>query len=328
LPEGNELIAIPAFATVNEDLERVESKMRLALSSNNEYLSQVLLYLLQSGGKRLRPALALLSAQFRPSDASKAVSLAAAVEILHTATLVHDDLIDSSLMRRGKATLNARWSSGATVLAGDYMFAWAASLAAETENVRVISIFAQTLVTICRGELNQLFGPNWQEQTQDDYYARIYNKTASLFASAAEAGAVLCGLPEPHVQSLRAYGKNLGMAFQIVDDLLDFVGDAHELGKPVGSDLRQGIVTLPTMLFLRCYPDDPGLTRVLTRQETEQTAIVQVVNRIAESDATSLAFEEARTFVRNAKEALLALPDHASRQAMLELADYVVDRRV
>lgn len=313
---------------MSADLEQVELKMRRALGSSNEYLTEVLVYLLQSGGKRLRPALALLSAQFQPSDASKAVSLAAAVEILHTATLVHDDLIDNSLMRRGKATLNARWSSGATVLAGDYMFAWAASLAAETENVRVISIFAQTLVTICRGELNQLFGPDWQQQTQDDYYARIYNKTASLFASATETGAILCGLPEPQVQGLRAYGKNLGMAFQIVDDLLDFVGDAHELGKPVGSDLRQGIVTLPTMFFLRRHPDDPELIRVLSRQETAEAAIVQVVNRIAQSDATTLAFEEARTFIRSAKEALMVLPDHPSRLAMLELADYVVERRM
>jgi heptaprenyl diphosphate synthase len=118
------------------------------------------------------------------------------------------------------------------------------------------------------------------------------------------------------------------MAFQIVEELRDCVGDAHELGKPVGRDLRQGIVTLPTMYFLRRYPDDPGLTRVLSRQETEETAIVQVVNRIAESDATSLAFEEARTFVRTAKEALMALPDHPSRRAMLELADYVVERRM
>jgi len=322
------LIAIPAFATVSEDLERVELKMREALSSNNEYLAQVLVYLLQSGGKRLRPALALLSARFRTAETTKAVALAAAVELLHTATLVHDDLIDNSLLRRGNVTLNARWNSGATVLAGDYMFAWAASLAAETENVRVISIFAQTLVTICRGELNQLFGPTWQDQTKDDYYARIYNKTASLFASATEAGAVLCGLPEPQVQSLRAYGKNLGMAFQIVDDLLDFVGDARELGKPVGSDLRQGIVTLPTMHYLRRYPDDTALARVLTRQETEEAAIVEVVSRIAGSDATSLAFEEARSLARDAKEALMVLPDHASRRAMLELADYVVERRM
>jgi geranylgeranyl pyrophosphate synthase len=313
---------------VSEDLERVELKMRQALSSNNEYLSQVLVYLLQSGGKRLRPALTLLSAQFQPSDPVKSIALAAAVELLHTATLVHDDLIDNSLMRRGKATLNAKWTSGATVLAGDYMFACAASLAAETENVRVVSIFAQTLVTICRGELNQLFSPTWQQQTKDDYYTRIYNKTASLFASATEAGAVLCGLPEPQVQNLRSYGRNLGMAFQIVDDLLDFVGDTHELGKPVGSDLRQGIVTLPTMFFLRRHPDDAALARVLSRQETEETAIVQVVSRIAESDATSLAFEEARTFVRKAKEALMALPDHSSRRAMLELADYVVERHV
>ncbi len=322
------MIAIPAFATVSEDLERVELKMGEALSSNNEYLAQVLVHLLQSGGKRLRPALALLSARFQPADTAKSVALAAAVEMLHTATLVHDDLIDNSLLRRGKVTLNARWSSGATVLAGDYMFAWAASLAAETENVRVISIFAQTLVTICRGELNQLFGPAWQDQTKDDYYARIYNKTASLFASATEAGAVLCGLPEPQVQGLRAYGKNLGMAFQIVDDLLDFVGDARELGKPVGSDLRQGIVTLPTMYFLRRYPNDSALVRVLTRQETEEEAIVEVVSRIAGSDATSLAFEEARSFVRDAREALMGLPDHASRRAMLELADYVVERRM
>ena len=209
--------------------------------------------------------------------AEKVAALAAAVETLHTATLVHDDLIDNALLRRGNPTLNAMWTSAATVLTGDYLFARAAAFAAETESVRVISIFAQTLMTICSGELNQIFGSDGGQPTataREYYYQRIYSKTASLFAASAEAGALLGEAPQTEAQALRDYGHNLGMAFQIVDDVLDFAGSEGDLGKPIGSDLRQGIITLPTIHFLedvihdlkghphlRTHPRGPGACR-------------------------------------------------------------------
>lgn len=322
------MVTIPAFSTISADLERVEQKMKRSLQTPNKYLTDVLLYILESGGKRIRPALALLATKFGQTESDRAISLAGAIELLHTATLVHDDLIDNSLLRRGKTTLNAQWSGGATVLAGDLIFAQSAALAAETENVRVISLFARTLGTICRGELTQLFARPWREQTREDYQDRIYSKTASLIATATEAGGILAGLPENQIEGLRAYGRNIGMAFQIIDDVLDFVGDERELGKPTGSDLRQGTVTLPTMYFVQNHPFDESVVRVLDRQETDEKVIAQVVARIAESDAISASLEEARQFVREGKDALRVLPDHPSREAMLALADYVIDRKI
>jgi len=310
---------------VHDELQRVEQKMREVSQVEYEHLSAMLDNLLKSGGKRLRPALVLFSTKFYPTALEKTISLAASVEMLHTATLVHDDMIDNSLVRRGNPTLNATWNRGATVLAGDFLFAVAAGLAAETENVRVMSIFAQGLMTICSGELRQIFNSQGRLPTREEYYQRIYSKTASLFAASMEAGAVLSGAPEPEVQALREYGRTLGMAFQIVDDVLDFVGDERELGKPVGSDLRQGIVTLPVLYFHEMHPTDNALTKALNDPGEEE--VRAVVATIKESGAVESALDEARTFTRRSRESLQILPHNEYRQAMLDLANYVVERR-
>jgi geranylgeranyl pyrophosphate synthase len=268
------LKTIPLLEPLVADLERVERKMREPMHPEYPQLMAVLQSLLDSGGKRLRPALALLAGSFYPTDSEKLVSLAASIEMLHTATLVHDDLIDGAVLRRGRTTLNSRWNMGATVLTGDYVFARAAGLAAETGNVRVMSIFADTLMTICSGELRQIFDRHdlprvdgdeaWQEAlSRNDL--RIHAKTASLFAAATEAASVLSGASDEEVNALRDYGWYLGTGFQIVDDILDFQGDQEVLGKPVGNDLREGIVTLPVLYFLRQYPDDEGIATVVRR---------------------------------------------------------------
>jgi geranylgeranyl pyrophosphate synthase len=319
------LKTISILDLVHDELQRVEQKMREASQVEYEHLATVLDDLLKSGGKRLRPALVLFSTKFHPADPDKTISLAASVEMLHTATLVHDDMIDNSLVRRGNPTLNATWNRGATVLAGDFLFALAASLATEAENVRVMSIFAQSLMTICSGELRQIFNSQGRLPTREEYDQRIYSKTASLFAASAEAGAVLSGAPEPEIQALREYGRTLGMAFQIVDDVLDFVGDERELGKPVGSDLRQGIVTLPVLYFHEMHPADDMLIKVLNDPAEEE--VRAVVATIQESGAVESALDEARTFAQRSQESLQVLPHNEYRQALLDLADYVVERR-
>ncbi len=193
-------------------------------------------------------------AKVHPST-SRIVALAASVEMLHTSSLVHDDVIDGALLRRGAPTLNAQWSGGATVLAGNYMFGSAARFSAETQNMRVIGLFSDTLRTIVDGELQQLRDKFDYRQDKANYYQRIYAKTASLFCAATEGAAILSGLPEERIQDLRDYGYNLGMAFQIVDDILDFTGDENTLGKPAGSDLRQGTLTLPVFYYLQLRRD-------------------------------------------------------------------------
>jgi len=321
------LEVIPILEIIHEELERVERKMREVSRTEYEQLRATLDYLLGSGGKRLRSALVLLSNKSYPTDPEKVTCLAAAVETLHMATLVHDDLIDNAFLRRGNPTLNTLWNSAATVLTGDYLFARAAAFAAETESVRVVSIFAQTLMTICSGELKQIFGGDAARPTREYYYQRIYSKTASLFAASAETGALLGEAPEPEVQALRDYGYNLGMAFQIVDDILDFAGNEGDLGKPIGSDLRQGIVTLPTICFLEAHPKDEMVTRILSGRGKGDDEVQAAVEAIKESGAIESSTAEAREFATRSRAALSNLPHNEYRQAMLDLADFVVERR-
>jgi geranylgeranyl pyrophosphate synthase len=296
--------------------------------------------LIGSGGKRLRPALALMAAQVRqdltdPTRLAHVVALAASVEMLHTATLVHDDVIDGALLRRGAPTLNAIWNRGATVLAGNFMFARAAYFAAETEHPRVIRIFADTLDTIVNGELRQLSARHNFRQPKDEYYQRIYAKTASLFCAATEAAGALVGLDEYEIHSLRNYGYNLGMAFQIVDDILDFTGSDESLGKPAGSDLRGGTLTLPFFYYLQAHPKAETLLAELESAYpafgvTEDPAWRLLVNRIVadlrESSAIDAARCEALDFLDKARMDLARLPAGLYTGAMSELCDFVVQR--
>jgi geranylgeranyl pyrophosphate synthase len=328
------LKTISLLGPLAKELERVEQKLREPVHLDYPQLMAVLQSLLDSGGKRVRPALALLAGSFYPADMDKLVSLAASVEMLHTATLVHDDLIDGALVRRGHDTLNARWSTGATVLTGDYLFARAAALAAETDHVRVMAIFADTLMTICSGELRQIFDRHnlprvdeekaWQEALMR-YDQRIHAKTASLFRAATEAAAVLGGAPREQEQALAEYGRLLGTAFQIVDDVLDFEGDETVLGKPVGSDLREGIVTLPVLYFLRDQPGDTRIAAILGGSE-DDGLVREVVAAIRASGAIGRALERARRLVAQGQEALTLLPKTESRAMMWGLADYTVSR--
>ena len=251
---------------VRSGLQQVETKMKTVDDSVFAPLASAFLELIGSGGKRLRPTLALLTAQLIDAPADNqiddaVIALAAAVEMLHTSTLVHDDVIDGALLRRGAPTLNANWNGGATVLAGNYMFGTAAHFAAETGVPRVIRLFADTLRVIVDGELRQLAARNQYEQEKAGYYERIYAKTASLFCAATEGAAILTGMSETVIRQLRDFGYNFGMAFQIVDDILDFTGDESTLGKPAGSDLRQGTLTLPFFYYLRCASATCGAGR-------------------------------------------------------------------
>ncbi len=318
---------LPLFEPIRQELEAVEEKLHEAVDVEHVRLREILSYLLDSGGKRIRPALVILASKFHDHDASRVLPLAAAVEMLHTATLVHDDLLDGSLLRRGNVTLNAKLSTGAVILVGDYLFARAADLAAATESVPVVNIFAETLMTICTGELRHAFDEDGWRRTKGDYYLSTYSKTASLFASSAEAGALLSGAPARTVRALRDYGCNLGMAFQIVDDILDFVGDEGEMGKPIGSDLRQGTVTLPLLLYLEEQPELDLLRSIFEEEERREERIRTLVEMVRGSSAMELAREEARRHTVNCKEAIGSLSPNQYRQVMLDLADDLLERR-
>lgn len=310
------------------NVARIDDVFRSVVRLDNPLLSAAVEAIIAAGGKRLRPSILFMSARFHDFNLEHLVPMAAAIELLHTATLVHDDTIDQALVRRGLPTLNALVDPGTTVLVGDYIFAKSAVLSTMGGKQRATRIFAESLVTICEGELEQKLSTHHVNRTIEQYYDRIYSKTAVLFAAAGEIGAVLSDAPEAEVQALRHYGKQLGMAFQIVDDILDLRATTEQLGKPAGSDLRQGTVTLPVMLFMR-DADEAGREMVRLVVENEDRSDAQVekaISTINRSGAVEGAVIEARRFVNEAKAALSALPEASIKQSMLDLADFVVSR--
>jgi geranylgeranyl pyrophosphate synthase len=320
------LAATAIFDPVQRDLDLVEEAIRQVGQVDYPLLASLLQYILSARGKRVRPAIVLLAASFHEYRLDLLVPLAAAIELLHTATLVHDDLVDNAAIRRGIPTLNTIAGHSVTVLVGDYLFANAARLCTETQNIRVMRVFGETLMTICDGELRQVVSAGQWRQTRQEYFDKIERKTASLLRTAAATGAILSGAPEDHIEALSQYGRHLGMAFQIVDDVLDFIGDEATLGKPVGSDLRQGTLTLPAIRLLEEQPDHPAMRRIFEEGDSSDRAIGDAVLAVVQSDGIAVAMEEARRLSRLAVASLAPLPASPSRQALETLADYVVTR--
>jgi geranylgeranyl pyrophosphate synthase len=319
------LTAITFFTPVQELVKQVEERMRAQSLGHSSELAAALDHLLASGGKRVRTAMTLLVGEMLGGETDKFVTLAAAVELLHTATLVHDDLIDGALLRRGTPTINAQWSHAATVLTGDFIFAQAAKLAAETGSVEVMQIFADTLAVIVNGEINQLFGKR-KISSRGEYYQRINAKTASMFELATRASALLSPTSSEVTGALALFGHNIGMAFQIVDDVLDFTGEQATVGKPVASDLRQGIITLPVLIYMEAKPDDPDLKSLLNGNQYDEGRLMRLVGAIRNSGAIEQSLEEARQFVDRGIDALNNMPENLQLRALEDLALYVVQR--
>jgi len=314
------------YEPIQEDLTKVEDRLRAVSKVDFPQLSELLDYSLGSGGKRIRPALVFLSGKFYHYDLSRLLPMATAIEVLHTATLVHDDSIDNSLVRRGRPTINKVWGEDKAILLGDYLLAKSEELAAETQNLPAINLFVQTIMTICSGELNQAFNAFNLVQTRKQYLQRIASKTASLISLATESGAMLSQAPEKSVRALKEYGYNLGISFQIVDDILDFIGTEEEIGKPTGSDLAQGTLTLPAILLLERCPEDNPITKAF-HNEDKQENIKRAIDLVRSSSIIQECYAVASDYNSQARCNLDLLPDNISRQALIELADYVVSRR-
>jgi len=312
---------------VQEQIKLVEERIRAQADDNHPDLRAALEHLLSSGGKRVRPTVVLLVGNMLGGTEDKLVTLGAAIELLHTATLVHDDLIDGSLLRRGMPTLNARWSPAATVLTGDFLFARAAKLAAEADHLELMKLFAETLATIVNGELTQLFTSRGLINRKN-YYQRIYAKTASLFEMSARAAALVSPVDEDVVESMRIFGYETGMAFQIVDDILDFAGNQTAVGKPLGSDLLQGLVTLPAIYYAEANPDDTDVILLTEGGWGNQDRMERLVNSIRNSDAIQKSMQEAEAFIKRALEKLVPLHPGIERSALEDLAKYIIDRRI
>jgi len=302
--------------------------MRTQADDAHPELRAALAHLLSAGGKRIRPTLVLLAGKMLGAPREKLITLASAVELLHTATLVHDDLIDGSLLRRGNPTMNSQWSPAATVLTGDFVFARAAKLAAETDHLPLMKLFADTLATIVNGELTQLFASKGSVN-RENYYQRIYAKTASLIKMCSESAAMIALADPGVIEAMRQYGYNLGMAFQIVDDILDFTGEQAEVGKPIGSDLLQGLITLPALYYLEAHPDDPDAGCLLGGNfSLEPERVERLVQSIRASEAVARSRNEAHEFIEKSIKYLAEMPSGVEKQALDDLAHYTVSRRI
>ena len=303
-------------------MAQVEDRLdEVARTAPLEMIDQ-LKHALKDGGKRIRPALTLLTGKFYKYNLDLLLPMATGVELLHTATLVHDDTIDDSQLRRGKASIKHRWGNSNAVLLGDYLFATSAGMVAETRNIRVIKLFAQTLMTICTGEIEE--SVSIFNKSRERYFQTIGDKTASLFAAATESGAVLSKAPEDVVQSLKSYGYNLGMSFQIVDDLLDFVGQKETLGKPVASDLSKGIFTLPVILLFE-RPENNEVREAFEKDSRRGTK--QLMEMVHNSSVLDEGYRIAQDFASRACSALERLPRNTVYDSLTDLAGYVTERK-
>jgi geranylgeranyl pyrophosphate synthase len=322
------LSSITFFTSVQDQLQFIEGRIReQAGEQHHPDLRSALGHLLSSGGKRIRPTLGLLVGNMLGAPEEKLITLSASVELLHTATLVHDDLIDGALLRRGMPTLNARWSPAATVLTGDFLFARAAKLAAETDHLPLMKLFAETLATIVNGELTQMFSARGVID-RDNYYQRIYAKTASLFEMAALAATMVATEDEEMLASMKTFGYEVGMAFQIVDDILDFTGEESAVGKPIGSDLLNGLVTLPAIYFAEENPDDEDILSLPEGGWKDTERVQRLVDNICQSQAIQQSMDEARQAVSRALHSLSDAPISPERDALENLAKFIVDRKI
>ena len=315
------------YRPIEGELLKVESRLRALSNVGRPHMPKLLDYVFQGGGKRVRPAITLLAARFHPHDHDLPIIMAGAVELLHIATLIHDDTVDNSPLRRGKATVSGLWGKNVAVLLGDYVFATSATFVCDTNNVRVIRRFSETIMELSSGELLEFFSTNNWRQSREEYNDRIYHKTASLFSTSAESGAILSGASEATVQALKSYGCNIGMAFQIVDDILDVEGDSEEIGKPVGNDLLQGVLTLPAIMLLERYPKENPIEELFVRREDGAgDSLERALAMIQNSEIIQDCYAVVADYCNAASSAISSLSDEPARESLSALTEYVMER--
>ena len=311
---------------ISEDMQCVNTLIQDRLYSEIVLVNQLSHYIIASGGKRLRPMLSLLAARACGYKGDKHVNIAAIVEFIHTATLLHDDVVDESDMRRGKDTANNIWGNQAAVLVGDFLYSRSFEMMVDVGEMRVMEILAQTTNIIAEGEVLQLMNCNDAETTEARYLEVIYSKTAKLFEAACQLGAVLAGLPEKDEKAVAQYGVHLGTAFQLVDDILDYSASAEEMGKNVGDDLAEGKPTLPLIIALqRSTGDDAQLIRTAI-EEGGLDKIDDVMQIIKNTQALEYSSKIARDEARKANECLKGFPMTEYRKALESLALFSVNR--
>lgn len=316
-------------AFLAQDMDAVNQLIRTRMASEHApRIPEVTAHLVEAGGKRLRPMLTLAAARMCGYEGPYHISLAATVEFIHTATLLHDDVVDESAQRRGKPTANLLWDNKSSVLVGDYLFARSFQLMTETGSLRVLEILSNASATIAEGEVLQLTASQDLGTTEEVYLKVVRGKTAALFSAAMEVGGVIAQAPEALVRALYDFGDALGVAFQIVDDLLDFQGDVGAIGKNIGDDFRERKLTMPLIKAIaRSDTQERAFwERTIAKGKQTDADLETAVALLHKHNALSDTATEARAWAAKAQEALAPLPDHAVKDMLSDLANYVVER--
>ena len=318
----------PLVALVEDDMAHVNRIILDRARSNVELIPELARHLIDSGGKRLRPMLTLAAAKLCGYGGEGHVHLAAAVEFMHTATLLHDDVVDESNLRRGKASARLVWGNEASVLVGDYLLGQAFKMMVGVGSLGALRILSDAAALIAEGEVMQLVTAKNTETTEDDYLAVIDAKTAALFAAAAEVGAAIADRPKSEAAALRSYGRNLGLTFQLVDDALDYAGEPSKLGKSVGDDFREGKTTLPVVL---CYRRGSAAERAfwhrtLTDGEIGENDLAEAMSLMKRHNALADTMDRARHYGAIARDALAIFPDGTAKAALREVILFCIDR--
>jgi len=318
------------FTGIQPDLDQVDATFQERATSGLDILNAASMHALASPGKRLRTALTLLSGKLKSYRFDKLLPLSVAFEMVHLATLIHDDIVDNALTRRGNPTVNAVWGNGIAILLGDYYFAKTAGLIADINDNRIDRLFSDTVATVCEGTIMEMMTARRINLTIENYYQKISHKTACLIAACCKGGAIVSGASDEEIEQLYEYGLNLGIAFQIVDDVLDYTEDQATIGKPAGNDLRQGMVTLPLIYALQNQPYNghrQEVQHLLTTTEPKDEDIHSIVDWVVNGPGVERSFADAARYTRKAREALHYFPKSPDRQVLDELTDFVVARK-
>lgn len=314
------------FTMVTGDLTLVEAELLSVIQTPVQMLADISVHLTKAGGKRLRPALYLLCAKQGLESSNDKISVAVAIELIHMATLVHDDVIDNAATRRGIATANAQWGNHASVLSGDYLFAKAFSMVAAKGNNEILRILADIISSMCEGEIVQIKESFNPDQSEADYYDRIAKKTADFIAGSARMGAITAGMSAADTQALHDYGYALGMAFQITDDILDFTSSVQQMGKPAGNDLRQGIITLPIIHALRDRTFGQQLREIILRRQMNEADLEQGLSIVHNAGSIEYSYSQVARYLQQAQDVLPRSLNEPVRAALLEMAAFVGKR--
>jgi octaprenyl-diphosphate synthase len=316
------------FEAIRGDLEQVDREFVRHVESQVAVIPQIGRYIQKSGGKRVRPAVLLMAARLAGYQGDRAVLYAAVVEFIHTATLVHDDIIDDSELRRGRLAVHSRWGNDITVLLGDYLYIKSMAMALTHDTLELVRLLCDVTLRMIEGELYQLTKNGDASITEEEHFDIIRRKTAYLFGGCAQIGGMLGKVTPEQEQALQEYGFNLGIAFQLVDDLLDFTGDLKALGKPVGADLREGKMTLPLIHLLQ-QGEERGeqiVREIIASRTATDDQWGEIMTMLRSRRSIDYAYHRAVEFAERAKKPLHSFPPSAERDALLALPDYVLSR--